>query len=244
MNNVLKSVNFDPDNKVAVKLPLFGHAILSEGALQANGEARKPIISEEDTARTIELMLAEAEQQAQALLDQAQSQILQWQEEAKAEGRKAGYLEGQQVAQTEIAETLNTVRSTAQAAIDASNQFIRDNQANMGKLAIAITKKLIAHSLETSPEVVTEAVAQLIEVVNIQGACRIRLNERDHDILKPHWEAVANLQQPGATWELVSDKNIKRGGFLIEVGGGTIDARLETQLAQIEAAFADVADAM
>jgi flagellar biosynthesis/type III secretory pathway protein FliH len=56
-------------------------------------------------------------------------------------------------------------------------------------------------------------------------------------LLAPHWEAVAALQHPDKRWDLVADKQIERGGCLIESGGGTVDARLEKRLTQVERAF-------
>jgi flagellar biosynthesis/type III secretory pathway protein FliH len=45
------------------------------------------------------------------------------------------------------------------------------------------------------------------------------------------------MQHPDQKWRLVADKRVNRGGCLIEVSGGVIDAQLETQLTQVSAAF-------
>jgi flagellar biosynthesis/type III secretory pathway protein FliH len=97
--------------------------------------------------------------------------------------------------------------------------------------------KIIGKELTVNPKAVTDIVAQTIEAANVQGSGCIRVNPQDYEILGPLWDAIPSLQPSGRTWELVADKNITRGSCLIETNGGIIDARLETQLAQVSAAI-------
>lgn len=234
MSKVLKSAKFTPLEKVQVTANAFG---LPENT----GESEETILLQpESYTDKVNIILAGAQAEAQTLLQQAQVQAVQLAEQAQEEGWQLGYAEGKKAAEAEMAARLAAIHQLAEGAIAGSNKFIQDNQAEIARLAVAIAKKLTTQAFALNPEIISDTMARIIEAVNIQGACRIRINPDDYEILKPHWDAVANLQESSNRWELVADKNITRGGFFIEIGGGTIDARLETRLAQIEASLADV----
>jgi len=171
------------------------------------------------------------------MLAQARNQVAAWREEARQAGRQAGYAEGRQAANQETAQLLERVRGLADAAVGAHAKFLRDSQLDIGRLAVAIAEKILGRELTLNPLTITDIVAEVIEVANVPGECRIRVNPQDYDLLKPHWDALASLQQPGHAWDLVGDKNIQRGGCMIEADGGTIDAQLATQLGQVAQTF-------
>ncbi len=234
MTKILKSANFDTDHSVVVepvRLVLNGPGANSEGgAAQSAPE------------QATSALVTEAQEHVEAMLNQARLKVVTWQEEARQEGWQTGYAEAHQAVEAELAEALATLHSLAQSAVEARDQFLRDSRAEIGRLAVAIAEQIIGKELKINPSVVTDIVARAIETAGVEGTCRIRVNPLDYDVLSPHWEAVASFQQLGSTWDLVADKRIGRGGCLIEAGGGTIDAQLETQLAQVELAFEEVGE--
>lgn len=250
MSKVLKSTYVERQHKVSVGKTRAAHPRKPEMPPTApikNASAPATLAESHSAASEmvhaeIQAMRDKAAAEADTLLKQAQTQATQMEIEARQKGWDAGFTEGRQTAQAELSETIATWKSLADSAIAAQTALLKEVEREIGKLALAIAKKLLGHALTISPQTVSEAVAQIIEAASIQGACRIRVNPQDYEVLRPHWDAVAILQQPDAKWELIPDKQLNRGGFLIDVGGGTIDARLETQIDQIELAFADVAD--
>ncbi len=249
MSKVLKATYVERQHKVSVgnnrrvsppkPRPRPETALTTPAPSAVPAQQLAPVETARAEARTIQ---DKAAAEAEALLKQAQARAVQMEVEAQQKGWEAGFSEGRQAAQAELSETIATWKSLADSAVTAQNALLKEVEREVGKLALAIAKKLLGHALTISPQTISEAVAQIIETTGIQGACRIRVNPHDYEVLRPHWDAVANLQQPDTKWELIPDKQLKRGGFLIDVGGGTIDARLETQLGQIEMAFAGVAD--
>jgi flagellar biosynthesis/type III secretory pathway protein FliH len=235
MSRVLKSVNFEPDQSFAVEAR--GLALAAPPDLSGVDMA----VSAADPGVPPD-PLAEAQRHADMMLNQARTEAAAWQEEAQLTGWQVGYAEGRQAAQAELAAALTTARDLAQSAVEARAEFLRESRAEIGRLAVAIAEKIIGKELAVNPSAVTEIVAQVIDAAGVQGACRTRVNPFDYEILKPHWDAVAALQRSGCTWDLVADKRISRGGCLVEAGGGTLDARLEVQLAQVQAAFDRVSD--
>ena len=235
-SKVLKSVNFEPHNSVSVLAKSLGPILP-----RPPDDTENDHLSAENYVDT-KALLAETQAHAKTMLDQAQRQISAWQEEARQKGYEAGYAEARQAVQSELAETANAICTVAQSAVDSRDKFLGDSRGEIGRLAVAIAEKIIGQELAMNPKGVTEIVAQAIKGASIRGACRIHVNPRDYDVLSPYWETIPSLQPSDRAWELVADEQVKRGGCLIEVGGGTIDARLETQLAQIEAGFEGIGE--
>ena len=235
MARILKRINFEENDKVSVQATRFAPVSSSntEPELDENDFNNSSPTQEAEVSASI----SEAQSHVEMMLNQAQMEVANWQEEARQAGWEAGYAEAQQSVDAQLSEVLAEVRSIADAAVEAKNQFLRESQTEMGRLAVAIAKKIIGKELTVNPKAVTDIVAQTIEAANVQGSCCIRVNPQDYEILGPLWDAIPSLQPPGRTWELVADKNLSRGSCLIETNGGIIDARLETQLAQASAAI-------
>ena len=232
MSRVVKSAKIELDDYVPVGTPQF----LGDTLVPVPEEAVEQPALLPDPA----VLLTEAQAQIEEMFSQAHAQIASWREEARQAGWQVGYDEGRQTAIAELSQTLAQVRTIAESAVEAYAKFLRDSQPEIGRLAIAIAEKILGRELTVNPSAITDIVAQVIEAAAVQDACRIHVNPHDYEILKPHWDAIASLQQPGRSWDLTADKNIERGGCVIETGGGTIDAQLSTQLSQIEQAFANL----
>jgi flagellar biosynthesis/type III secretory pathway protein FliH len=184
--------------------------------------------------------LAEVQAQVEMMLNQARSQVAVWQEEAQQAGWQAGYDEAQQAAMDSLAEALATARQIARSAAEAREKLLRQSQSELHRLAMAIAEKVIGHELSATPEIIADIVTNVVENACVREACIFRVNPDDYDVLHARWSHVAAGQTADHAWELVADRRISRGGCLIEVNGGSLDARLETRLAQVAQALDNV----
>ncbi len=237
MQNILKSVNFESSNSVQVS---NGKATPGAPAPAKSGESDAVAIVPVPQTGQAEDLLAQAQEQVELMLTQARSQVELWQQEAHQSGQQAGYEEGHKAAVDELAATLAVARDIAQSAADAGEQLVRQSRSELGRLALAIAEKIIGHELTVNPSTMGDIVTAVIEAACVREACLIRVNPEDHEILRSHWSQLTAGQQPDRSWDLVPDRRIARGGCVIEVNGGSIDARLETRLRQAELAFEGV----
>lgn len=233
MAKILKIVDFDAHNIVSVKpTPLVFN--MAESVESEDIDA--PVVENqiEDEASTL---IAEAQAHVETMLSQAQVKIESWKETAQKEGWEIGYVQAKQAAEAELAETLTTARKLALAAIEAKTQLLKNSQTEIEHLALAIARKIIGKELTVNPKAISDIVVQAIEAADIHGACCIKVHPEDYEILSPMWDAIPSFQSPDNTWQLIADKRVDRGGCLIEVNGGIINAQIESQLAEVANAF-------
>jgi len=236
MGKILKSARFNPDPVTAGSS--FG-AAHSSYADSANTEPAVPLPPLDPHAEA-ERIVKTAETQAEAIIARAETEAEQVRHKAWQEGLQSGYADGKQAAEKEAKEITASIKNVAQAAVELQNKLLLNAEQNLGKLGLAVDKKIITRTLTVKPDIINDIVAEVIDSASIQGNCYVRVHPADYKILQPHWDAVSHLQQPDTPWELISDSNISRGGCLIDIEGGIIDARLQTKLAQIDAALASV----
>lgn len=105
------------------------------------------------------------------------------------------------------------------------------------ELALAIAAKLLEREV-TDAAATRTLIAHALANVPVSGRLTIRLNPADADLLR---EARGKPLAEGAVLPedatLVADPSLKRGGCIVESGAGSLDARLETQLALVARAL-------
>lgn len=236
---ILKYVNFEPQNKIAINTGADRGNRLDTTA-NHNDSVESDVHQPQSTADQAAAILTEAQQKAEAILQQAQAQIADWQEEARQQGWEAGYSAGQEAAREESRQTLVTINQALVTAEMAKDEFIASIQDSIGELAVDIAEKIIGKEITQNSQAVTNIVGKVLEAANVHGACTIRVNPLDYEILGPLWDTIPSMQSPTQKWEMVPDKRIEQGGCIIEANGGIIDAQLGTQLKQIKKSFKSI----
>lgn len=238
MAKILKVVDFDTHNIVSVT-PISMVANLPE---PDEPEDIDPVIVENHPEEEASTLIAEAQAHVEVMLNQAEVKIENWKEAAQKEGWEAGYIQAKQAAEAELAEMLATARNLAQAATEAKAQLLKNSRAEIERLAVAIAKKIIGKELTVNPKAISDIVVQAIESADIHSACNIKVNPEDYEFLEPMWDAIPSFQSPDNAWQLISDKRVSRGGCLIEVNGGIVNAQIESQLAEVANAFETIGE--
>lgn len=198
--------------------PLAWPDISAPAREAARGE-RQPA-PEADWARK----LAEAEQRA---------------EQRVREARQAGYREGEQAGRKAAeAELRAAIEKFAVAAHEFANlrpAVLSRAEAGLVKLAIAIARRLLHRELSVDPDALQALVHLLLQKVQVQEVVRLRVFPEHEATLRAALERV-----PGAARiEVRPDSSLGRGGVLMETTRGSVDASVETQLAEVERGLTD-----
>lgn len=166
-----------------------------------------------------------AEAQAEEILQAAQTQAMEILQQARTEGLAA--------AETETREMVQAAMETLQMATLVRESLLAGSEGQVLDLVVSIARKLFGKGFELEPEVLRETFKKAVEEAKPHGDLRLHLNPKDMEKIGPDWlEEQAVLFGKGI--EYVPDNNIERGGCFIEGKFGNVDARVGTQLEQIE----------
>ena len=152
-------------------------------------------------------------------------------EEVRKEAFQAGFAEG------ERAGTESAIASFGQAAHELTSVKPRlraEAERELVALSLAIARRIIHRELHVDPTTVLAIVrACLQEFDRVEIQC---LTVSPEDL-----EAVATYfrENPVPNLKLVADPSVSRGGAVFQTNQGELDARIETQLQEIEYGLAD-----
>lgn len=225
-------------------------------------QAEQPQDQEGSVQREAATILAETEEMVKALLstarEQAENQLQQAKEEAeslvlgaredvealKEQAKQQGYREGYTQALAEARAEAEAIREEARQVLAAANEerarIMAGAEGEMVKLALAVAEKVIREELAIRPELVAIMVQEALTRATDPEEITVKVNPEDLDYVLSIKEELRKENQGVRKLKIVSDGIISRGGCIVETANGTVDARVERQLAEIREALMEV----
>ncbi len=151
-------------------------------------------------------------------------------DEGFEDGRKAGYEEGNKEAERLVAmlhDIIDKTLARRQEIFDEAEQQIVD-------MVILVSRKVVKIISEKQREVVMNNIVQALRKVKGKAAVTIRVNMSEVKLTTEHSKdfiaAVQNIEKIS----VVEDSSIEPGGCIVETDFGSIDARISSQLSELE----------
>lgn len=186
--------------------------------------------AKEDAAASRE----QAEQEGQRIITEAQAEGQRIREEAfqagMREGREAGVQEGKQEVQRVI-ERFHVVLSRA---IERRNEIIAESEQQVVNLVLSIAKKVVKVISENQKNVVINNITQSLQRLQQKSDVIVRVNLADLPLATKHKEDILRMAERVQNITIAEDSTVDPGGCIIETDFGEIDARIASQLREIE----------
>jgi len=195
---------------------------------------------QKEAQEAAEKLLAEAKAQAEAETTAGRETL---EKEKKAaidagftEGREAGFAEGKAEVDRLIART-QTVLERAQ---DKREAILSDTEQQIIDLVLLISRKVVKAISENQRNVVISNVVQALRKVKGRGNIIIRVNMVDLKLTTEHTKDFVQLVEGSKSIQVVEDSTVDPGGCVIETDFGEIDARISSQLAELETKILEI----
>lgn len=192
----------------------------------------------EDEARR---MLDEAAKQAADELTAARSQVESIRKSAHDEGFQAGKDEGYEQGRAEVQRLVAQIHSIIGHTLEKRNEIIDESETQIINLVLLIVKKVIKVISENQKNVVINNVIQALRKLKSRGEVIIRVNLEDVKLTSEHVKDFMNMVGSVRSITVVEDASVDRGGCVLETDFGEIDARISSQLHEIEEKILDMA---
>jgi flagellar assembly protein FliH len=155
-------------------------------------------------------------------------------------GYERGRLDGERALSEQLLRQRNEMLQLHRGVIDSLRQaiprVIQDAETALAAIALEAAGRLVAGlpiSAEMVEACVREAMAQAEEAVEFQ----IFVHPEDLALLQQHSSPLVSATKEAAKLHFHASPDVTRGGCLVETRFGTIDARRETKLQQLEKAL-------
>jgi flagellar assembly protein FliH len=174
-------------------------------------------------------LLDDAHVRAQAMISDAAARADQLVEATKAQAHRDGFAEGTAAADREMSAMTETMRNLVDMARVERHKLMEDAEPELVRLAIGIAERVLHQQIALDRSVVIEmakvAIARLVE----RESVTVRVNPGDLERMREHREAFLSSGDI-KNFRVIEDQRVGRGGVVVETEGGTIDARIGTQL--------------
>jgi flagellar assembly protein FliH len=102
------------------------------------------------------------------------------------------------------------------------------------KLSVEIARKIVRREIEKDDEFIIDAVKAGLHQLSSRQDLKIRVNSADSEMVKEHRDDLTASFDGMPPVEVIEDRRVPQGGWIVESTSGRLDGRVDTQLNEIE----------
>lgn len=179
-------------------------------------------------------IVEKAKADAQNIISSAKVEEKSLFEKAKSDGFKAGHEEGYKAGNEEAQRLVERIHKMIEA-VQAKRQEILDNtEQQIVNLVILIARKVVKIMSENQKSVIMSNVLQALKKVKGSGDVVLRVNLADVKLTTEHIRDFIHQVENIKNISVVEDSSVEKGGCIVETDFGAIDARISSQLNELE----------
>ncbi len=165
--------------------------------------------------------------------------------ESLAEAFGRGVEEGQRIAGMEFRETLSRMRGEEHQRQSGLFAAIADQMKVLQKMverdayrfALAVAERIIRRDVTLADDIVITQIKEAIQRIVGVESIKLRVHPSDEEVVRAHRTVFLSSLDNLRDVVIETDEGMERGGCIIESASGNVDARISTQLRQIEASL-------
>lgn len=226
---------------------MASRAVLKHWAASGQAFPVEPQPSRYDREEAVRL-LAEAETLAERIVAEARAQAEQILDAAAREReaaweamRAAALAEAREEARRDMAaemeRTFGRFRSLVEQAVTREAEIRRACYQELVRLAVKIAEVIVRREVRQDPEFLARLAAAALSQAPAGPVSHILVHPDDRQAMETWLRQVWGDQPPPL--ELATDRHVDRGSCVIGTPVGFVDARISTQLQQIERALSE-----
>ncbi|NBU96688.1 MAG: flagellar assembly protein FliH [Spirochaetia bacterium] len=215
--------------------------VVEEGktrAFQLIQDSKEKVKIEEDTGKAkADQILDRAKLEVERMIKEAEMKVAEIEHEAYQRGYDAGREVGFKKGQAEVRRLIDRLGTIVGKAIDIREDIIQASEKQMVEMILIIARKVIKDEIVERKEIVLNNIREALKRIKDRDRVDIRVNFSDLEITTAHKDELIKLMESLRKVNIYEDSRIDRGGVIIETDVGAIDARISTQLKEIEEAI-------
>ncbi|MFP4382411.1 MAG: flagellar assembly protein FliH [Spirochaetia bacterium] len=192
--------------------------------------------AEAEAERIVGEARAEAEKIVKEAEEKKQRESEDARENALKEGREEGFREGREEAERLI-QRLHVILDKA---IQRRAEILEESEAQVVQLVLAIAKKVVKVISENQKNVVLNNIIQALRKLKSKSDIVIRVNIIDLKLTTQHTKEFMERIESVRNVTVLEDSTVDPGGCIIETDFGQIDARISSQLREMEERILDL----
>lgn len=187
-----------------------------------------------------EAILSKARAEAEQIVADAEEKKNQLQTDAIQNGFDAGHKEGYEKGVAEVERLIERMHKMVESVMQRREEILQETESQIVELVILMARKVIKILSESQKNVVMANTLAALKKVKARGKVTLRVNLEEVKLTTAHIQEfiqhVENIE--GIT--VLEDSSVEKGGCIVETDFGAIDARISSQLTELENKILDV----
>ncbi|MDR2476849.1 MAG: flagellar assembly protein FliH [Treponema sp.] len=210
----------------------------ASGTLQQKHEEAEKLKTE--AQEEAEKIITGAKLQIQELEAESHKTFEAGRKEAEEQGREAGREAGFASGKAEVERLIQRTQIVLERAQDKRAEILAETEQEIIDLVLLISRKVVKVISENQRNVIVSNVIQALRKVRDRGNIIIRVNIADVKLATEHTKDFIQMLEGVKSIQVVEDSSVDSGGCIIETDFGEIDARIASQLAELEAKILEI----
>ncbi len=185
-------------------------------------------------------LLDKARRDAESILAEAKTRVEEQEKSGYDEGFKKGREEGFREGNIEAQRLIDRLHVIIERTMDKRQEILSETEQQIVDLVLLMTRKIVKVISENQRNVVVSNVVQALRKVKGRGDVIVRVNLNDVGMTSQHTKDFLSAAENVKNITVVEDSTIDRGGCVVETDFGAIDARIVSQLNELEQRILEV----
>ena len=200
-----------------------------EASVIKNGAKAEATSIIEDVKKQAEKIIAEARAQEQEIISKAESEGLK-------QGREEGFTNGK----NEVERLVERMHKIIDSVQDKRQEILDNTEQQIVDLVILMTRKVVKIMSDNQKRVIMANVVQALKKVKGRGDVTLRVNLSDIKLTTEHVQDFIREVENIKNISIVEDSSVEKGGCIVETDFGAVDARIASQLSELETKILEV----
>lgn len=179
-------------------------------------------------------LVAEAEKKAAEIIGNAEQTEAATQKRAFTEGFDAGREAGFREGKTEVTRLIERLHTMIERTMDKREEILAETEQQIVDLVLLMTRKVVKVISENQRNVVSSNIIHALRKVKGRADVILRVNLADVGLTSEHTKDFLAAAENIKNITVVEDLNVDAGGCIIETDFGSVDARIASQLHELE----------
>ena len=185
-------------------------------------------------------IIDEAKKQAEKIIAEARAEEQEIISKAQAEGLKKGREEGFSNGQNEVERLVERMHKIIDSVQDKRQEILDNTEQQIVDLVILMTRKVVKIMSDNQKSVIMANVVQALKKVKGRGDVTLRVNLSDIKLTTEHVQDFIKEVENIKNISIVEDSSVEKGGCIVETDFGAVDARIASQLSELETKILEV----
>ncbi|MBR5646790.1 MAG: flagellar assembly protein FliH [Treponema sp.] len=184
--------------------------------------------------RDAEEIINKAKEEAERIIADANSEKDRLVREAHNEGYEDGHREGYEKGEQEVERLVDRMHRIIESVMQRREEILAETESQIVELVILMARKVIKILSENQKNVVMANVLAALKKVKTRGNVTLRVNLEDVKLTTANVDEFIKHVENVKGITVLEDTTVDRGGCVVETDFGAIDARIQSQLSELE----------